>query len=914
MKSQVPLAQSAGFLAGVRAAGAEADVQDVAAHSGVEETIVVEFDGQPMILSACLNTTFGTVDWQASSSLSSKMVATVAGSQLRSMLHDTQRCEKYRACISAAVCGFRATHGRPPVVLDIGAGSGLLSMFAAEAGAAAVFACEMFTPLAELAKQVTASNAVPGCSITVFPGKSTDLKVGKKKGQMPRKADMLVSELFDSILLGEGLIPTLVDAQARLLQPHAVVLPSRARILGQAVSSQQLHAVSAPVSDSGTLLTRANSTSAVACSARTAIPLHAAQVAPAPQLLTAPHVMWELDFQNHQEHGAPASTPQGDIFSDLSQGVFWQQARWTASAGSAKAASPADGVLAWWDVHLPADAAYWEGVAREVALKAGYKIAKPSKGATAAAVAASLGATTSDGDPRPGVFSTHPAAWTVPDDAWPNQTAAGGATEVPAVLPAPASPPPSWPWLWQDHWVQVYLPFGAPIHPVSIAKKRGKGAGGGATYDFALARDALSVWVDAGAAPRSGGAAACGAGGGDTPPSKGSCTCSAHQTYHPEHLAALHLGSAHSAAWGAAWQGAVQQLLGTSAVPPFLAAELGDGLEAVAAAMVHKGTADKLKLFSVQHAPDIRAFAQACLAAAPKRLSSAVAVGSVTEFQQWLTAECTREAAAAAGSELDVGLHIAACNPWFAQMHSMPLWSVLSVWLRLSSLRAAMRQGALVLPSYAAVRCVLVQLAEFHRGYQPAGVVCGKDHSVLDEALSDYTVTEGGPGELPLPLWQYDFKPLSPVTTLCALPLWANANDALQAGAANAQGVQVPVSSPGSAHALLVWVDYCLAPAAVGADGGRAAGGAWLSGAPPQLQYDVSALEAAAVGGHTPSALQGGVPRGPADPKQVVSFLPHPWAAVQAGAAVVVETEASFLHGAWKGINVWPGLKPEAGK
>lgn len=51
-----------------------------------------------------------------------------------------------------------ARHGRPPVVLDIGCGTGLLSMLAARAGAEEVYGCEMHEPLARIAREVTRLN------------------------------------------------------------------------------------------------------------------------------------------------------------------------------------------------------------------------------------------------------------------------------------------------------------------------------------------------------------------------------------------------------------------------------------------------------------------------------------------------------------------------------------------------------------------------------------------------------------------------------------------------------------------------------------------------------------------------------------------------------------------------------------
>lgn len=60
-----------------------------------------------------------------------------------------------------AVQAFILEHGRPPVVLDIGCGTGLLSMLAVRGGAEEVIGCELYEPLAQVAREVTELNC-PG--------------------------------------------------------------------------------------------------------------------------------------------------------------------------------------------------------------------------------------------------------------------------------------------------------------------------------------------------------------------------------------------------------------------------------------------------------------------------------------------------------------------------------------------------------------------------------------------------------------------------------------------------------------------------------------------------------------------------------------------------------------------------------
>jgi histone-arginine methyltransferase CARM1 len=72
------------------------------------------------------------------------------------------------------------------VVVDVGAGSGILSMFAALAGAKHVYAVEA-SEMAEYARKLIAGNPLLAERITVIKGKIEDI-------ELPEKADVLISE------------------------------------------------------------------------------------------------------------------------------------------------------------------------------------------------------------------------------------------------------------------------------------------------------------------------------------------------------------------------------------------------------------------------------------------------------------------------------------------------------------------------------------------------------------------------------------------------------------------------------------------------------------------------------------------------------------------------------------------------
>ncbi|XP_052815525.1 protein arginine N-methyltransferase 7-like isoform X2 [Mya arenaria] len=157
----------------------------------------------------------------------------IARSSYADMLHDTERNQLYYAGLKVAVAKKRAA-GEPVRVLDIGTGTGLLSMMAASLGADSVHACEAFTPMADCAKKIIAENGF-AAQIKVIPKRSTDLVIGE---DLPERANILVTEVFDTELIGEGAIGTYTHALRELLVKDCIVVPSVGNMYIQLVSSK----------------------------------------------------------------------------------------------------------------------------------------------------------------------------------------------------------------------------------------------------------------------------------------------------------------------------------------------------------------------------------------------------------------------------------------------------------------------------------------------------------------------------------------------------------------------------------------------------------------------------------------------------------------------------------------------------
>ena len=127
----------------------------------------------------------------------------------RTMIRDQIRTEAFKRAIEAVV--------RPgDVVLDVGAGSGVLSMFAARAGAARVYAVEQ-TSIAVLAQELVAANGLSDV-IEVIQGDVMDI-------EPPERVDVIVSEWLGGFGIDEGMLVPVIAARDRWLKPGGIMIP-----------------------------------------------------------------------------------------------------------------------------------------------------------------------------------------------------------------------------------------------------------------------------------------------------------------------------------------------------------------------------------------------------------------------------------------------------------------------------------------------------------------------------------------------------------------------------------------------------------------------------------------------------------------------------------------------------------------
>eukprot|EP01065_Artemidia_motanka_P008375 TRINITY_DN14200_c0_g1_i1.p1 TRINITY_DN14200_c0_g1~~TRINITY_DN14200_c0_g1_i1.p1 ORF type:complete len:332 (+),score=75.98 TRINITY_DN14200_c0_g1_i1:74-1069(+) len=142
------------------------------------------------------------------------------------MLRDGVRTEAYRAAILS-----NRELVADAVVVDCGCGTGVLSVFCAQAGAKAVYAIEA-SGAAALAAEVVKENGVADVVRVVHGSVEQLVETGELQhdGQ-PLRADVIVSEWMGFALVAESMLPSVLRARDAWLRPGGHMFPDRARLL-----------------------------------------------------------------------------------------------------------------------------------------------------------------------------------------------------------------------------------------------------------------------------------------------------------------------------------------------------------------------------------------------------------------------------------------------------------------------------------------------------------------------------------------------------------------------------------------------------------------------------------------------------------------------------------------------------------
>ena len=134
------------------------------------------------------------------------------------MMNDHPRNDFYKAALQRVITP-------ESVVLEIGAGSGLLSIIAASLGAKRVVAIEANHHLARVAQEIVRRNGYEG-KVHIINKMSTDVSP-EELAQYGGRPTLLLSEILGTLLLGESALHYVADARRRLLGPGGAVVPPR---------------------------------------------------------------------------------------------------------------------------------------------------------------------------------------------------------------------------------------------------------------------------------------------------------------------------------------------------------------------------------------------------------------------------------------------------------------------------------------------------------------------------------------------------------------------------------------------------------------------------------------------------------------------------------------------------------------
>lgn len=133
------------------------------------------------------------------------------------MLTDKVRTESYRDALLTNSNRFQNC-----VMLDVGCGTGILSMFAAKSGCRKVISVDQSDVIYHAMDIVRENNLSD--TITLQKGRLEDINIGIDK------VDAIISEWMGYFLLFEGMLDTVIYAREHYLKPDGVILPNRCTI------------------------------------------------------------------------------------------------------------------------------------------------------------------------------------------------------------------------------------------------------------------------------------------------------------------------------------------------------------------------------------------------------------------------------------------------------------------------------------------------------------------------------------------------------------------------------------------------------------------------------------------------------------------------------------------------------------
>ncbi|XP_020094986.1 probable protein arginine N-methyltransferase 6.2 isoform X2 [Ananas comosus] len=144
------------------------------------------------------------------------------------MLKDRVRTESYRSAIMQ-----HQKFITDKVVIDVGCGTGVLSIFCARAGARRVYAVDA-SLIANQAKQVVEDNNLSD-KVIVLHGRIEDVEIEET-------VDVIISEWMGYMLVYESMLESVIFARDKWLKPGGLILPSHASLyMAPVTNSERYH-------------------------------------------------------------------------------------------------------------------------------------------------------------------------------------------------------------------------------------------------------------------------------------------------------------------------------------------------------------------------------------------------------------------------------------------------------------------------------------------------------------------------------------------------------------------------------------------------------------------------------------------------------------------------------------------------
>lgn len=145
----------------------------------------------------------------------------------REYLSDPARLEAYRRAIHEIV--------RPgTVVADIGSGTGILGLFALQAGAARLYSIEA-TGMVEIARALASANG--------FADRFHAIQAHSSEAELPERVDVVVSDLVGRFGFDCDILEIYPDVAARLMKPGGRMIPSGVTLFAAPVERGDLDAL-----------------------------------------------------------------------------------------------------------------------------------------------------------------------------------------------------------------------------------------------------------------------------------------------------------------------------------------------------------------------------------------------------------------------------------------------------------------------------------------------------------------------------------------------------------------------------------------------------------------------------------------------------------------------------------------------